>query len=530
MKFLVHLHIYYHNQVDYFLKKLSNIEGCDWDLYVTYVEENQQSFDKIKNFKPGTTFIKVANIGYDVWPFIQVIRKINLEDYDYVLKLHTKNLSNKKVKILGCIKYCFSGSFWRDELVNTLIGTKRIFKNNLNALKNDQNIGMIFSRIFYISLTNILTEETFLLYKLEKRLNLKHFNKFLAGTMFIIKSDALKILANSDINENDFSQKSLSHSGGSIAHVIERLFPMIILDKKYKVHTVKNPSYFMAKAEIIFKKLFRMRNSEDKTYRIIRFFGLEFHIPRHTKFQKEAIEFEAVFKTANEVEFSNKRAAIFAAVSKDGIISDENLEYLKEIKKYVDYLTIVSDNPILANEINKIRNIADSVVFTRHGEYYFGSYKRGYLKLKALGILEKIDNLLLFDDSVVFSGESLEDLFNKSSSNDFYGVLQNTQGVLRHKKYISNLHLQSWFITISNKIFNTDWFNDFIINIKKEKTKEDVIANYELGLSKLITDHGFKINSYYPLNNEITFNPDFLYAHPENKFEGQLFIKKRFIK
>ena len=32
-KLLVHLHLYYLEQVDFMLKKLRNITGCDWDLY-----------------------------------------------------------------------------------------------------------------------------------------------------------------------------------------------------------------------------------------------------------------------------------------------------------------------------------------------------------------------------------------------------------------------------------------------------------------------------------------------------------------
>ena len=45
---LVHLHLFYYEQTDYFIKKLANINNCNWDLFVTYVEEDKKSIDKIK--------------------------------------------------------------------------------------------------------------------------------------------------------------------------------------------------------------------------------------------------------------------------------------------------------------------------------------------------------------------------------------------------------------------------------------------------------------------------------------------------
>ena len=62
MKLLVHEHIYYHDQVDYIIKKLSKISDCDWDLYVTYAEYNESTEKKLKKFKPDTHFIKVKNV------------------------------------------------------------------------------------------------------------------------------------------------------------------------------------------------------------------------------------------------------------------------------------------------------------------------------------------------------------------------------------------------------------------------------------------------------------------------------------
>ena len=93
MRLLVHFHVYYHDQVDYFIEKMSNINGCEWDLYVTMNNLVQETVDKLTVLKPDTHFIEMENVGYDVWPFIDVIKSVDISDYDLVMKLHTKSRS-----------------------------------------------------------------------------------------------------------------------------------------------------------------------------------------------------------------------------------------------------------------------------------------------------------------------------------------------------------------------------------------------------------------------------------------------------
>ena len=91
-RLIVHFHIYYHDQVDYFINKMKNINGCDWDLLVTYSTASSKTEAMIKEFKPDAQFLKVENAGYDVWPFIKVLKVLDFTKYDYILKLHTKNI------------------------------------------------------------------------------------------------------------------------------------------------------------------------------------------------------------------------------------------------------------------------------------------------------------------------------------------------------------------------------------------------------------------------------------------------------
>ena len=283
MKLLVHLHLYYHNQIDYFIEKLSNIEGCDWDLYVTYVEENPKTFEKIKNLKPETKFFKVKNIGYDIWPFIQIIRQVELKNYDYVIKLHTKAKSKQNIEI-GDLP-AISGFFWRDELVNSILHSKMHFKNILKIIDKNKNIGFVSSKFFYIPIGNILPEDNEMLWDLKEKLGIKsNLNYFLAGTMFMIKSNLLEIIKKSEIKEDDFPQKSASNGNSTIAHTIERIFAMICDMNKNEIYLIKTNKYYWKYLQIYFentiKEIFSIRNSDDKKHKILTILGIKISFNR----------------------------------------------------------------------------------------------------------------------------------------------------------------------------------------------------------------------------------------------------------
>ena len=139
-KVLLHLHLYYTDQLKFMIKKMKNINSCNWDLYVTLVEENQKIINQIKEFKPDAKIIIVENRGYDVWPFLQVLNHVNLDDYDFILKFHTKNYRNIK-------DFYGKGFSWRNFLIDALLKNKKIFANNLKIITENPDIGIIGSKV-----------------------------------------------------------------------------------------------------------------------------------------------------------------------------------------------------------------------------------------------------------------------------------------------------------------------------------------------------------------------------------------------
>ena len=236
-RLLVHLHLFYHNQIDYMIKKMKNINNCKWDLYVTVCEENDETNKKLKKFKPDVKIIKVENRGYDIYPFIQVLRMVNINEYDTVLKIHTKNYRKAYTNFIGLR---FNGYFWRNCLIDALLGSKKIFRNNNNILTNT-SVGMIFDDRFLLPLSPRRKEDSILLEALKKRLNITStYGYFCAGTMFMIKAEILKKIIESDINAADFEERGYSTDCGHFVHAVERIFTILTDDSKLKICTFRH--------------------------------------------------------------------------------------------------------------------------------------------------------------------------------------------------------------------------------------------------------------------------------------------------
>ncbi len=290
---LVHLHLYYHEQIDYMLSKLKNINNCNWDLYVTICQDNSISKKKILNFKPDAKIIIVENKGYDVWPFISIIKSVNLSNYDYIVKIHTKNYQ-KKPNALGK-----KGFWWRNELIDSLLKSKTRYKNNIKILE-DNSIGMICSALMYrtVSGNKKIPEESFLLNKELLRLNFTTQKRdFCAGTMFIAKADIFKFLQTSQINANDFSTSESTSSVGTLAHVYERILCIAVSEYGYKIYpkvnkieilkllmspTLKTPQFSFLK-DLIFS--YSIEKINNKNYNVLTILGYKFLISQNLNFE-----------------------------------------------------------------------------------------------------------------------------------------------------------------------------------------------------------------------------------------------------
>lgn len=183
------------------------------------------------------------------------------------------------------------------------------------------------------------------------------------------------------------------------------------------------------------------------------------------------------------------RIAIFASYDKNGIIHDYVIEYLKYLKEIADKIIFIADNYADEQEQNKLKGLVDYVKFSTHGEYDFGSYKRGYYFAKNNGWLDNANELIFCNDSC-FCISSLIPIFESMNKKtcDFWGMI---------KSHEIQDHLQSYFLVFKKDVFMHKKFIDWIGDITHQDDVENVIKNYELPLTSFLENIGFKSDAFY---------------------------------
>ena len=272
-KILVHLHLYYYNQIDFWIDKFSNINHCDWDLFVTYVDENEKSKNKILKIKPDTKFIKVKNAGYDILPFLKIIENVNLSEYDYILKMHTKNYRAKP--------YIGVGYDWRNLLVSAILDSPKRFCTCLKIFTTKKNIGMICAKECILDMNNRnAPEDSYLYDKICADWNLPN-NKglFCAGTMFMCRASLMKWCQDIPKDFIEISQVEKTGQNGGTIHVLERLFSTMITNQQYLLYGIANHRYLLCKKiKKIIQTIFSIKNSYEKKHKIITILGIKIKI------------------------------------------------------------------------------------------------------------------------------------------------------------------------------------------------------------------------------------------------------------
>ena len=259
-KLLTVLHVFYHDQVDYFIDKLSNINGIEWDLVVTYSEFSAETEAKLKIFKPDVKMLQVGNAGYDVWPFIQVIQNIDFDEYEYVLKLHTKGQSKQRLNGVN-----FKEWLWRDLLVKALLKSRSRFAACIRLLETQSDIGMLCSYELYKDMDGVLPEECEMLQDEAERISLEVTDEyFCAGTIFLARLDAFRKLKEIEFSEESWGNLNKSHGNGTLAHVYERILCLLVVDEGYRIETiigskkVSGKVFYKRKISPVFKSIFNI--------------------------------------------------------------------------------------------------------------------------------------------------------------------------------------------------------------------------------------------------------------------------------
>ena len=155
------LHLYYQdlwNDIKPYLLNLDLVTS--YDLYVTITQENKNLIDDINSsFSENVNVYieKIENIskGADIYPFIYILNKIDLDNYDIIYKIHAKSnvegLTHRFGKTLN--KKIYIGStLWRNLLINELLGKYNVRKC-IKIFSQNPQIGTIGFAPYLLTVT-----------------------------------------------------------------------------------------------------------------------------------------------------------------------------------------------------------------------------------------------------------------------------------------------------------------------------------------------------------------------------------------
>lgn len=196
MKTAIICHFFHPTHWEELSETIKNFKSHDPDLFITVSGQNAEANARIayRDF-PLAKISIVENRGFDVGPFIKTISELNLDNYDFIVKLHTKRSR------FGIVNYLpMFGGQWRRKLLSFCNTRERVNKL-FNILAENQSVGMIGNGELIIYDENP--------------------NKpFIGGTMFIARTQIFKNLSEK-IRFSDFETTARNQTS-SLAHIWER--------------------------------------------------------------------------------------------------------------------------------------------------------------------------------------------------------------------------------------------------------------------------------------------------------------------
>jgi lipopolysaccharide biosynthesis protein len=244
----VFVHVYYCDLWPELVSYLKNIP-FEFDLYVTMTEGRECDCVNSGEITPKQTFV-LPNRGFDVGPFIHAIQNVDLSQYDYVCKIHSKKSLHRTDPA--------SGEYWRTVLIHSILGAPNKVTTILYEMRTS-NIGLVGSKDHLLPIMNeqgvIDDNISHVMTPLLQNFNIpihKHMDMhFIGGTVFWIKPFILQKIKESyltfDLFESPLADDSVVFNeivkngkikvdnvlydvrsrlavDGQLAHGVERLF------------------------------------------------------------------------------------------------------------------------------------------------------------------------------------------------------------------------------------------------------------------------------------------------------------------
>ncbi len=172
-----------------------------------------------------------------------------------------------------------------------------------------------------------------------------------------------------------------------------------------------------------------------------------------------------------------------------GIIHDYVHEQLRALVAAGFRITFVSNAPKFSEgTAREVASFCRQILWRRNVGYDFGAYKDG---IKAIGNLDRVDRLVLMNDSVYGPFYPLKPLLEAvdPSKTDFWGITDSWEIAF---------HIQSYFLLFFPRALQSKQFREFWQRFPYVNRKNWVIERGEVALSQLLVQHKFRAAALAP--------------------------------
>ncbi|ACM04349.1 rhamnan synthesis F family protein [Cereibacter sphaeroides] len=453
------IHVWHLDVLDDLTEALEHLHGSA-DQFVTLPSSfRQEQRDRVTAAFPKATIVEVENRGQDIGALFQLMQKVNLGRYDFICKIHTKKGPNMPEE-------------WRRALLDGVLGSKRQVTHIVESFRADPKVMLAGARQLFVygpaylepNADKVAEDYASLIGDFDVR---SEDWGFIAGTCFWIRTSILQEMAACAV---DFLPADYV-TDGAPAHAAERMFGLCVA---------------LRGGTVLLQDLrFADRLPETET---------EFpeDLPRNWRRIAQILTPLAVnlfikprYRPTEAQPAPRRRVAVFASYTGDGILPPQVVPYLEGLKPLTDAIIVVCDNDLKPSEVAKLSGLAAHVITGRHGEYDFGSYKRGVAWLDKAGLLTTADDLILCNDSCYGPIGSFAPMFAEMEAKglDVWGATDSRE---------IDYHLQSYFVVLTRKAFSSEAFRTFISRVEKQPNVQEVIRKYEIGMSQTLAKAGFR--------------------------------------
>lgn len=239
MRIAIIVHVFYPRLWPEVAKCIRSFAGYENDVFVTLPETAAEGFEQVVCREFSRTHVKrLPNRGFDVGPFIEVLHRIDLDCYDYVVKLHTKRNRFGVVNFMPLF-----GGQWRRKLLSFCRSSKDVGRC-LELFAADPKVGMVGNGELIMHPWDEMVRNP------EPRDNADH-RAFVAEPMKWIRDQAVF----EDFELTERRQTS------SVAHGWERKLGYLLAKKGYEIaaYPVKGCVYRLARPCLawVYRRMFR---------------------------------------------------------------------------------------------------------------------------------------------------------------------------------------------------------------------------------------------------------------------------------